>query len=90
MKYSGICPKCGSQDIMPKIPVIDQTDGPDKELMVRVREKPDALILKGDHDRVLHAWICAACGYTELYVDNPEGLFEAYKRALEHKRSRIK
>lgn len=64
MKYSGICPEWCSQDIMPKTPVIDQTDGLDRELIVRVCEKPETLILKGN--RALQAWICAACGYTEV------------------------
>ncbi len=29
----------------------------------------------------VRAWICAACGYTELYTDNLAALYESYSKS---------
>ncbi len=78
---NGICPKCESHDVIPRIRVIDHY-GPlaGEDLSVQTYEKPDALLLKGAHTHTLHAWVCGDCGYTELYVDNPKELSRVYKR----------
>ncbi len=78
---NGICPKCESHDVIPKIRVIDRYDpGTSKDLSVQTYEKPDALLFKGRHNYTLHAWVCGNCRYTELYVDNPKELSRVYRR----------
>ena len=38
------------------------------------------MIFKGAFKQTLHAWVCGSCGYIELYVDNPEELWEFHKK----------
>ena len=80
----GVCPKCGSQDIVPNRPIIDHSYGTTYDLETTLDERPEALIFKGwQVSSILTAWICGACGYTELYASNHEELFALYKRARE-------
>ena len=66
MRQSGKCPKCASQEIVanakqviPDIP---------RSVELAVYDRPEALVFKGEKERyTLGAWICRACGYTELY-----------------------
>ncbi len=46
----------------------------------QVYEDPGALLFKGTHRGTLSARICGRCGYTELYVSNPQELLAAYRR----------
>ncbi|HLK59900.1 MAG TPA: hypothetical protein VKU00_25285 [Chthonomonadaceae bacterium] len=78
------CAKCGSHKIIPEARI--WVRGPSdmtNELQVEVNEKPNALLFKGAHYGVLRAWICGTCGFTELYVNNPEELYTAYEKNLE-------
>lgn len=84
--YDGVCPKCQSTDVIPQVRVMDQTDYNEVgalELGVVVDENPGAFIFKGKRRGTLYAWICGVCGFTELYVSNPGGLLEAYKKSQE-------
>jgi len=40
--------------------------------------------LKGARLYPLKAWVCADCGYTQLYVTQPKALAESYRRFLQH------
>jgi predicted nucleic-acid-binding Zn-ribbon protein len=78
------CPKCRSQKIIPDVSIEDRgMSNVPWNLSVRVEEKPDALLFKGRHTDILKAWVCGECGYTELYVENPQALYAAYTKALE-------
>ena len=33
--------------------------------------KLEAMIFRGWQHTTVSAWVCAACGYVELYADNP-------------------
>jgi ribosomal protein L37E len=37
---------------------------------------------KGRRSFPIKAWICTRCGYTELYVANPDDLARSYRRSL--------
>ena len=50
------------------------------ELYVVLQENPEAVIFKEWHIGKLSARVCGECGYTEFYVDNPEYLYEVYKK----------
>jgi hypothetical protein len=74
----GNCPKCNSLKIVRNARVIDRNgDYPDKCQSVRIERNPKALMFKGAEDFDLFACICGDCGYTELYVKNPEELWLA-------------
>jgi len=85
MKDGKPCPKCGYNNIVPNQRVIDTnasnagyTSG---DFVVRLSEKPRALILKGEeHDYPLRVWICSQCGYAEWFVASPNELSSVYKR----------
>ena len=72
MKSTKKCPKCGSSDIITDAKAIDRVDnGP---LSVATFRKPDAVVFKGQLTTTLSAWVCADCGYLELYADNPRSI----------------
>ena len=73
------CPKCSSSRIMHNVRVIDR-DGEyaNGSLSVQIERKPDALVFKGVKTFEVHACICGGCGYAELYVANPDELWQAY------------
>jgi hypothetical protein len=74
------CPKCGSPRVIPGVRVLDR-DGEysDKSLSVRLDRNPDALLFKGSEVVELRANVCGRCGYTELYVTDPQALWSAYQ-----------
>jgi hypothetical protein len=37
--------------------------------------------VQGQSTGEVRAWICTACGYTELYTNNLGGLYESYKKS---------
>ena len=77
----GLCPRCGSRDIIPNYPIRDHTYGQIVELEVQATEKPDALVFKGDScTSYIRAWMCGQCGYTELYITHPQDFFHMYMR----------
>jgi len=81
----GKCPNCGSRDVMANIEVRDDGRSGSHPLRV-VIEEPEP----SNHGRIwvqeqstgdLRAWICAHCGYTELYANNIEGLYKSYRKS---------
>ncbi len=78
----GICPKCDSREIIRSLPVIEHGHNNYRmALALEVDTKPQALIFKGTVKSELYAWVCAKCGYVELYTECPEELLEAYRKA---------
>jgi predicted nucleic-acid-binding Zn-ribbon protein len=76
------CPKCGSNKTIPEVFIEDRgMSNVPWSLSVRVDEKPDAFLFKGRHTDALRAWICGECGFTELYVQNPQAVYAAYASA---------
>ena len=75
MKRTRKCPKCGGTDIVADAKVIDRGDmNHEQEMTLATFQNPDALIFKGKQHTVVSAWVCAKCGYTEFYADNPGAL----------------
>ncbi len=73
------CPKCGSSDIIPQQKIVSVEGGADSRMIVRLRERTGTWRVK-NHDHPIAAWICGACGYTELYTAKAKELSEAYWR----------
>jgi hypothetical protein len=78
---SKICSKCASTHIIPNVKVLDWGTGSDGLLKVAVAEAPKALFFKRLHLSHLSANICGACGFTELFADEPELLYAAYLKS---------
>jgi len=80
----GQCPKCGSADVIPNAYVLpgvpDSSARYWENLRVVVVEKPDAWFFKGEVFTSLKAWVCGACGYTELYAKNAPALLAAWRK----------
>jgi hypothetical protein len=79
----GTCSKCGSDRIMANVRLVDRTGHTSAEdLTAEVYEYPNALFFNGAVGVTLRAHICGSCGYSELYADTPEGLWQAYCTSL--------
>ena len=64
------CAKCGSSDVIPNVKVVGgHGDGGD--LRAVVAEHPEAWLFKGEVKPSFKAWVCGACGFTELYAQDP-------------------
>lgn len=51
------------------------------ELALMVHENPDATFFKETFYCGLTARVCGACGYAELYAEQPADLYAAYERS---------
>ncbi len=75
MKRTNRCPKCGATEIIADAKAIDRGESNfQKEFTVATFGRPEALIFKEKHTSTVSAWICAQCGYVELYADSPAAL----------------
>ena len=79
MRTSGKCPKCSHTQIIPDAMVADRGHGnAEADLRIRMDAHPMALIFKGAERSPVSAYVCAGCGFTELYVVDPQVLLKAY------------
>jgi hypothetical protein len=79
MKRTNKCPKCESGDVIanahpvgPRMP--DSEGKPTWKLTVMTFRKPEAMLFKGLLTTTISAWVCADCGYVELYADSPRSI----------------
>jgi len=72
MKRTNKCPKCDSSDVIADAKAIDRADN--GALSVATFRKPGAVVFKGQLTTTLSAWVCADCGYLELYADDPKSI----------------
>ncbi len=70
----GSCPKCGSRKIIENVSVGLDTQEGELILSMKRKAKIGPLRLPGLVTTTLHAWVCADCGYTELYAKQPSEL----------------
>src|SRR5687768_17116835 len=77
-----VCAKCGSRRVIPRVGVHDYGQPDDAHLRAHVETHPQALFFKGSVYGRVNARICADCGYTELFTENANELYEAYIKAL--------
>ncbi len=75
MKHTNKCPKCGSTDVIADATPIDRSHHSNQtEFTVATFRKPQAILFKGEQDTTVSAWVCADCGFVELYADSPKAL----------------
>jgi len=81
----GRCPKCGSKEVMADVEVRDDSRSGHHPLRVVVVEpeppKHGAIWVQGQSEGEIRAWICARCGYTELYTNNLKVLANSYHKS---------
>jgi hypothetical protein len=70
------CPNCRSEQIIPNADAVET-----QNLSIRIYEQPD-VTLRGVRHYPLKAWVCAECGFTQLYVSQPAELARSYQRYL--------
>jgi len=75
------CLRCGSSSVIPDAEILDGNGAP---LKVNVQRKPDASVFKGRVYSETRFQVCGVCGNVELYVEDPESLWEAYLDRDEH------
>lgn len=44
------------------------------EMTVATYRRPHALVFKDTQETTVSAWVCADCGYLELYADQPSDI----------------
>lgn len=76
----GPCPKCGSSEVVRDVRVMDRGDAAG-DLSAAVYASPRAWFFKDKVTTELSAYVCAGCGYTELYAANPAALARAASAA---------
>lgn len=69
------CLRCGSSHIIPDAEINDSNGS---TLKVTVHRRPDASVFKKPVQSKTRFQVCGVCGNVELYVEDPEGLWEAY------------
>ena len=75
------CTRCGSDEVIPRVRVVERGDGTRYDLQVEVQRRPNAVLFKRPERSSLSALVCGACGFTELYAEAPRALYAAYVQA---------
>ena len=74
------CQNCGCQKVIPDVEIIDRDgDSQDANLSVRIDRNPNAILMKGSEVVKLKASICGACGYVQMFAEDPMALWNAYQ-----------
>lgn len=76
MAERDLCLKCRSPLVMGDVRIMDRVYAED--LRAEVRKRPEARLLKGKVSTPLRARVCGACGFTELYAQDPIALLAAH------------
>ncbi len=75
MKQSGVCPKCGSKQVVKNSRVVDRDHGGRiPSLVVCAPDYPEQWKRKDERHTELAACVCAECGYAEFYATDPTRL----------------
>ncbi len=81
---NGKCPRCGSKQVMAGVEVRDDGRNSSHPLRVVVHEpeppKHGRIWIQEQSTGELSAWICAHCGYTEMYSNNLAELYKSYTK----------
>ncbi len=78
------CLLCQSTELIPNVAVHDDGTGwgySAREHYVTVASRPRAFLLTGEVSSQLLASICGNCGYTALFVADPQALYAAYQQS---------
>ncbi|MBL8218726.1 MAG: hypothetical protein JNL62_05835 [Bryobacterales bacterium] len=78
------CAKCKSEKMIPRVRVMDRGQGNSDagDLSVVTYKSPSAFFFQGAEKMSLYARICGECGYTELFAEYPDDLYERYRQEI--------
>jgi predicted nucleic-acid-binding Zn-ribbon protein len=75
MKRTGKCPKCGSTQIIGDVKAVDRGHHhAEFDMSLATFAKPNAILFKGKRTTDVSAWVCADCGFVELYAEYPQAI----------------
>ena len=75
MKRSKKCPKCESTNLIENAKVLDRgTFNMPFAMSVATFRDPGMAVVDEKRTSKVSAWVCAACGFLELYADAPKSL----------------
>jgi predicted nucleic-acid-binding Zn-ribbon protein len=77
---NGVCPKCNSRHVVPGLPVHPDSTHTAYCRITAPADKAKLLQRVGSVKSELYAWICGACGYTELYATQHAELAAGYQQ----------
>ena len=80
------CPDCGSDKIVPNVPLLDHYGnygGHSSPTQVQVHGNPQAWVFKDTAVGKVSADICGECGHVAVRVSNFRELYEKYQQAGE-------
>ncbi len=80
MRESRTCPKCHSTDVIEHVRVVDRSDSGTRDLSASFPGPTVAGLFRFPQHFPLSAWVCASCGYTELYAAQPEKIRSVRER----------
>ena len=83
LEQTNRCLKCNSEKIVPNVRILDRSHHyTERDLTAVFYEDPDALIFSGPHEGSLYAQVCGECGYTEMYLEDPQDFYAAYSETV--------
>lgn len=77
------CAKCGSDRIVPNAKLFDR-ELSDGTIKAAFEKNPQAWLFKGTVLGKVRAVICGDCGFTELYTENSQEIYEAHQPPREY------
>ncbi len=78
---SGICPKCGSNEVLNNLHIHGgEGHPPYVDIMEPEPEKRPFLWSPKNEQSQFHAYVCSACGFTEFHVENYKALHEGRQK----------
>lgn len=80
---NGICPKCGSNDIINEAPLRGSDSIPPYISILEPEppNRPFVWLPKSEQSQFI-AYVCGACGYTEFYANRHQALNEGRKKGF--------
>jgi hypothetical protein len=82
MSIAVTCTRCGSNEVIPRVRVVDRGDSNGRyDLQLEVYRRPNARVFKRAEYSNVFAQLCGACGHIELYADMPRALYATYLQA---------
>lgn len=79
---SPLCPRCGSEAVIPDVRLIDRDQGTYRSQEVGLMRTPDALF-KREVRLKTRVQVCVDCGLLETFVTDPEALWQAHLERIE-------
>lgn len=80
---SGLCPKCGSKEVISNVEVCSGENEAVRpvSLSVPLPRAHTRVVFHHSETSEVRAWVCGACGYVELYAIDYPSLLDAHLKS---------